>query len=362
MDTIFNSKNDKDEFSKAFEDILILFGKNNISLIADGFKKRLGYVKSHPNGFSNDKVNNIEPGKSGYIGGDINGKMFLEFINSSNNQLSNHYMRHEMVHIFETVAHDVLSNGEKGTINSFGIPEVRTRQINGNEYAAINGTIYRKMRDNESGNVIHGGGFCELFTDMMAVISKVNSDEKYKQQIISADMVISHPIEDWNIEGITTGYMKLFPLARLMIAAFANSPDVNYQKLIESGNGIFFETNGINGKRKIVNDFIYGSMCDPFYIMSECDKIAGRTGYYFSLCNKVDKIVNDCAYNHNINIDEINNVINELTTISALRIRIKVANGELTPKEGINILEEFDRTKASAKQEFNNILNNGISL
>ena len=354
MNTFFN-KNDENFFYNAYGQILNLLGSNNIKKINEKFLNRIGYVKSHPKGFSNDKVNALEPGKSGYINEDIDGKMFLEFIGtqgSENPQLNEHYVRHELTHIFETVVHDTFAVDNNTPTNNQGIPLTTVRNINGSNYAVINGTIYKQKKDNEPNNTIYGGGLCELFTDFMAIASKVHNDERYQQQVISIDSVMKQPTDFWNIEGITTGYMGVFPIIQLMISAFSNSSDINYQKLIESGDGILFSKDK-NGNKKIVNDCIYGLMCDPFYLMEQCDKIAGEQGYYFKLCNKIDKIVNDCAYNRNYNLEEVNDVVNDITQLSIRRVKMKCAEGSMSINEGIKILEEFQHTEEIVKNQFN---------
>ena len=360
MQANFNSLQDEKEFNKALVEILNLFGDKDKKVIQDAFIKRIGNVTSHPVGFINDKVNANEPGRAGYANGNVNGKMNLEWISSSgsiNNAISQHYMRHELIHIFETAAHDALSLDKK-IINAQGIPEVNVKQIGNRRYAAINGTIYREIITGESDNLIYGAGVCELFTDMMALMSKVNSGIKYKQQLITVDDIMKRPMEDWNIEGITTGYMSAFPIIRLMIAAFSNFPEINYQKQIDFSEGILFYTDNKTGKKKISNDFIYGSMCDPLFIAQECDRITGKVGSYFKLCNMIDKVVNTCAEHRPINMEDVQNVINELDSICALRMASKVADGSFSRQEAIKIGEEFEKQKVSVKEEFSKSLRN----
>ncbi len=150
MESNFDCPQDEEEFYKSFGDILNLFDDKTIIVIQNAFRKRLGIVTSHPAGFVNDKVNAREPGKSGYINDEVinqkqsaeNGKMYFEFIGnrgSFNNAINQHYMRHELMHIFETAAHDALSLDEKEEINILGIPKFKETQIGNREYAAING-------------------------------------------------------------------------------------------------------------------------------------------------------------------------------------------------------------------------------
>lgn len=363
MTSNFNSKEDQEEFFKAFGNFIELFG-NEKKLVAGNFMKRLGYVQSHPEGFVNDKVNDVEPGKSGFIGENPDGQMYLEFRNSNNgnNEQTLHYMRHEMMHIFETVLHDTFCINENTKFNALGIPQLSTRMIGNSEYAVMQSEIFKKMNANESVNARYGKAFNEILTDMIAIVSKVSFDGQYKEQSITADTVLKQPIENWNINELTTGYFSSWPFGRLMISAFSNFPDVSYQELIENGNGIYYKTNDDTGERKIVNDFIYGCTCNPFHIMEEYDKIAGQSGYYFRLCERVDRIFNSLAYKKEYNIEEINDIISEIDMIAKRRIQIKVSNGELTLEEGTRMLEDFEMTKSSVEQEFTNVLSNARSM
>lgn len=360
----FCCEDDKENFYKAIQDISFLFGSKNAAALIKGFTARIDYINSHPVGYISNIVNNHTPGKSGYTGS-INQKMYFEYIGNQRatpEQINthNHYARHEITHIFETVAHDIFSKDKKIRINELGIPEFYNIKENDTNYAAINGTIYGI---NNSGQTIYGGGFCELFTDMMALLSNVSSNDEFKQKMITADMILKGKTTDWNENiNITTGYLGVMPILKLMIAAFSNDPDICYQKNIENGDGIVFSQDN-NGNRIIANDFIYGCFCDPFYIKNTCDKISGKNGYYYWLCEKVDYVVNKCAEEKQIDYNAMNEIIEEISKLAMIRIYMQQESEKIDSDQADKMLKQFNMIKNNVQQELSDALNihpNGI--
>ena len=101
-----------------------------------------------------------------------------------------------------------------------------------------------------------------------------------------------------------------------------------------------------------INDFIYGSMCDPLYIAEEYNKIAGQPGAYFKLCQPMDKIVDDYAYKRPVDNKDIQFVIQQLSKFAKLRTMIKVQEGVFTQEYADKIYEEFEKVKSDVEREY----------
>lgn len=263
-----------------------------------------------------------------------------------------HYFSHETSHAFSVVAQDVFSNRQRAGIGNYNIPYFYTTRIGNSEYLGISGSIYKKLQPNEKENVIYGGGFCEVMTDLFAVASKVASSPDMKNQEITVDTVLKKPNKEWNKERITSGYFASMPLARLAIAAFSNYPNPQYQHILNTGGSIFSTMRTDTNAEVHINDFIYGSMCDPLYIAEEYDKIAGQPGAYFKLCQPMDKIVDDYAYKRPADNKDIQFVIQQLSKFAKHRTMIKVQEGVFTQEYADKIYEEFEKVKSDVEREY----------
>lgn len=345
---------DQEQFFKSYGEILKLFGTGNQSII-NSFSNRLKYVNTYSSEYIDSNVNSTTPGKTGYESGP-NSKMYIKLIgfdksNSSKAQIQ-HYFSHEISHAFSIAAQDVFSKRKRAGITAQNIPYFETTKIGNSEYLGVSGSIYKKMETSENENVIYGGGFCEVMTDLFAVASTVASNLELKKQGITIDTVLKKPNKEWNKENIQTGYFASMPLARLAIAAFSNYPNPQYQNILDSGESIFSTMMTDTGKEVHINDFIYGSMCDPLYIAEEYDKTAGNPGAYFELCKLMDKLVDDYASKKQVNIDDVKNVIQRLSTFAKLRTLIKVQDGTFSKKYADAIDKEFEKIKEDVEKEY----------
>lgn len=350
----FNCKEDQLQFEKSYTEILKLFGKENNSIIT-AFNNRLKEVNTYPGEYSDNDVNSVTPGKTGYEN-NPNSRIYIKLIGFNRSSCSKaqiqHYFSHEISHAFSVAAQDAFSNRQRAGIGNYNIPYFYNTRIGKSEYLGISGSIYKKLQYNETENVIYGGGFCEVMTDLFAVASKVASSSEMKKQGITVDTVLKKPNKEWNKERITSGYFFSMPLARLAIAAFSNYPNPQYQHILNAGGSIFSTTRTDTNAEVHINDFIYGSMCDPLYIAEEYDKIAGEPGAYFKLCQPMDRIVEDYAYNKSVANKNIQFVIQQLSNFAKLRTMIKVQEGVFTQEYADKIYEEFEKVKSDVEKEY----------
>lgn len=350
----FYCKEDQLQFEKSYVEILKLFGEGNKSIIT-AFNNRLKEVNTYPGEYSDSDVNSVTPGKTGYEN-NPNSRIYIKLIgfdrSSCSKAQTQHYFSHETSHAFSVAAQDVFSNRQRAGIGNYNIPYFYTTRIGNSEYLGISGSIYKKLQPNEIENVIYGGGFCEVMTDLFEVASRVASSPDMKNQGITVDTVLKKPNKEWNKERIISGYFASMPLARLAIAAFSNYPNPQYQHILNTGGSIFSTMRTDTNAEVHINDFIYGSMCDPLYIAEEYNKIAGQPGAYFKLCQPMDKIVDDYAYKRPVDNKDIQFVIQQLSKFAKLRTMIKVQEGVFTQEYADKIYEEFEKVKSDVEREY----------
>ena len=211
----FYCTEDQLQFEKSYVEILNLFGKGNKSIIT-AFNNRLKEVNTYPGEYSDSDVNSVTPGKTGYEN-NPNSRIYIKLIGFDRSTCSKaqtqHYFSHEISHAFSVAAQDVFSTRHRAGIGNYNIPYFYTTRIGNSEYLGISGSIYKKLQPNEIENVIYGGGFCEVMTDLFAVASKVASSPDMKNQGITVDTVLKKPNKEWNKERITSGYFaKVFSI------------------------------------------------------------------------------------------------------------------------------------------------------
>lgn len=190
-------------------------------------------------------------------------------------------------------------------------------------------------------------------TDLFAEASSVVSNEEKQANGITIDTILKEPSNRWNTENITTGYASCWPIARLAIAAFSNYPNPNYQHIVSQGRSIFAKTKTDTGREVKINDFIYGSMCDPLYIAEQYDGIVGKPGAYFELCKPIDKMVDRCAYlKQSPTVDEIKQVITKIEQFATLNTFVKTEQGIYSKQYADKIMESFNIVKNQVQKEY----------
>ena len=323
----FYCKEDQLQFEKSYVEILNLFGKGNKSIIT-AFNNRLKEVNTYPGEYSDSDVNSVTPGKTGYENSP-NSRIYIKLIGFDRSTCSKaqtqHYFSHEISHAFSVAAQDVFSTRHRAGIGNYNIPYFYTTRIGNSEYLGISGSIYKKLQPNEIENVIYGGGFCEVMTDLFAVASKVASNPDMKNQGITVDTVLKKPNKEWNKERITSGYFASMPLARLAIVAFSNYPNPQYQHILDTGHSIFSTMRTDTNAEVHIN---------------------------FKICQSMDRIVDSYAYRRPVSDKDIQFVIQQLDTFAKLRTLLKVQDGVFSKEYGARIYEEFEKIKGEVEMEY----------
>ena len=349
VEVTYENEQDYSIVETSYKKILQLFGNDRRKKIEDAISQRVGIIIIHPANYSDDVINSNTPGKTNYVG-DINSKVRVRVSPKGTKKQGEHYVRHEMVHAFSVAARDAFSTQQKeGVVN--GIPLFRKEVFNGSDYQAVMGNIY-KANYSGGANVQYGAGFCEIMTDLFAIISDISQDEEKKRRRINANTIINESINKWNVDGITTGYLGALPLIRLTIAAFSNFPQPDYQHLLDTGNGLFGTISVADGKDIVpINDFLYGSMYDPFHIKKVFDDIMGE-GVYFKFCELFDNIINTFARHQNPSKEHVEFIIKILNIFMKGNVEKKINNNMYSEDYGNGIIENYKNILSIVQMEY----------
>lgn len=349
VEVTYGSEQDYLIVEDSYKKILHLFGNERRKQIETAFSQRVESIIIHPSNYYDDAINSNTPGKTNYVG-DINSKVRVRVSPKGTKKQGEHYVRHEMVHAFSAAARDAFSTQQKeGVVN--GIPLFKKEVFNGSEYQAVMGNIY-KANYSGGANVQYGAGSCEIMTDLFAIISDISEDEEKKRRGINANTIINESMNKWNVDGITTGYLGALPLIRLAIAAFSNFPQPDYQYLLDTGNGLFGTISVADGKDIVpINDFLYGSMCDPFHIKKVFDDVMGE-GIYFKFCELFDNIINTFAMHQNPSKEQVEYIIKILNIFMKGNVEKKINNNTYPEDYGNGIIENYKKVLSIVQMEY----------
>ena len=149
-----------------------------------------------------------------------------------------------------------------------------------------------------------------------------------------------------------SAYSIFTSLTKLMIAAFANDGETNYQKHIDDGKGIFY----IKSKAKdgrFVNDFMYFMLTNPWKLEEEYDKYMGK-GQFKSLRDKMDKAFDEYLKQPQISLNRmlIREYIQTVSTLLDKRMSDFETNGILDRDQIYEIKTNFKELRNIIKDEY----------
>lgn len=286
MNFSFSCNKDKEEFLKILQyNLKQLCGndKEKINRYKTLITNAIKTVKIVPNGpdeYLDNKRLNGETISTGLGISDIYMKGYCNAPEFKYNQIK-HTFSHELWHAIYAIM-----NRSKDGFDAKGNRRLWVGKINGKYYFGAGGTIAERDTGKRYGKI-----FEETMMDIKASITLNEYDSEYKNSNPGVTMndIISQHVEKWS-NNDKTGYAEFLSITRLMIAAFANEPDVDYHYWIQKGEAIDdLKTRRLDGTIMYVNDFLYGMMYDPIHIMEEYDKYMGE-GEYLNLLKITDTI------------------------------------------------------------------------
>lgn len=145
----------------------------------------------------------------------------------------------------------------------------------------------------------------------------------------------------------------------LMMSAFSNNPNFSYQRCIDNGDSIVLASHDRAGEKVYENDFITGSILDPFMIQEKYDKVMGESKY-FELSKKSDKLFDRFMHIklHGGTLTEndkalIKDVVEQMTEFTAKKCTKYLSNGTYTQQEAQGIFNEFANKRELILQKYN---------
>lgn len=210
-------------------------------------------------------------------------------------------------------------------------------------------------KEGPAGEQEYGIMFNETMMDMIAAMAMnsyiVDGHKSVNEMLVTRQ-------NEWGNDG--SAYSFLTSVTRLMIASFSTNPNIDYDRLIEEGRGIFdVRTTLHDGSSSFANDFLYGIVFDPMHIEEVYDGVMGE-GKYQELCEKVDNLFARVDNNRELSAGEvsedISNTIKYLmeTLPDFLNQRMAQfrASGKLTDAEISAINSNFNRIWNSMQREY----------
>lgn len=210
-----------------------------------------------------------------------------------------------------------------------------------------------KMTDPITGEKLSPGYYGKMFNEtMMDIISSIaihSYDAEGDRR--SINNIFQSNYDDWGSE--KTGYSIFTSITRLTIAAFSNTPNLDYDSLIRQGNGIFDATTILNdGTTHKANDFLYGIIYDPQHIEEEFDKFMG-SGSYSIFCQFSDRLFLMSPENQRLPENEVKMIMNLLPDFLNRKMNYYRENNLLDPNSCNQIVSSFNRIWNEMQREYN---------
>lgn len=349
MKISYKNIRDKKLISNSFyNNAKLLFGNNREFI--ENFKKVFeNRVKSITSIAFGERTNHIGPGTgaNGICRHDEvdSSKMHIEIIGYENVAADKyaeimHNAQHEFCHAFANITPSIFARNVDGKVK------------NGIRYTDEYGMISK--RNNNDGKLVSPGFYGKMYNetmmDILTTMGLVAFDDRFKNSDITIDDVLNNNYKDW--PDYTTAYAMFTSLTRLSIAAFSNDGDIEYQKLIDNGEGIInAKTTTKSGQTMKANDFLYGIMCDPQHIESNFDKFMGD-GSYEAFTSCLDQIFLRCKSKEDIDPKQIKTIMNILPDFVNRRVQYYIKNGIMTVEETNRIVSNFNKIWNSMQVEY----------
>lgn len=316
MNCSFSCDKDKEVFNKVFQyNLRLLCGNNNEKININGNKicNAINTIRIVPNGpdeYLDSKRLNGETSSTGIGFSDIYMKGFSNAPEYKYSQIK-HTFSHELWHAIYAIM-----NRDKDGFDTNGNRRMWIGKCNGEDYFGAGGTIAERRTGKRYGKL-----FEETMMDIKASISlsEFDTESQRTNPGVTADTILSEHIDKWS-NNDQSGYAIFSSITRLMIAACLNEPDINYHYWIQRGESIDdMKTKRQNGSIIYVNDFLYGMMYDPIYIMEEYDKYMGE-GEYLNLLKTTDIVYEQgLALDKTIDSNLVKNIMKNISQFAQLR-------------------------------------------
>lgn len=349
MELKYACKKDKEEFFKIFQyNMKLLCGDNQAKKNAVGKEilEALKKVEIVPNG-ANETLDKERLEGNTIITGAGNSEIYMKGFKSTPEFMYNerkHTFSHELWHAIYA-----KMNRSKDGVNSEGKRILWVGKSNEPFYFGAGAAIAERDTGKRYGKL-----FEETMMDIKVSISLAEFDSEYqmKKPGVNTDVILSEHIDKWS-NNDQSGYSALSSITRLMIAAFANEPDLNYHSCIQNGAPIDdLKVKKSNGTIMYANDFLYGMMYDPIFIMEEYDKYMGDEAY-INLLKTTDSIYEqETSLNEKMDPKLVKQVMSEIPKFANLRTTDLKRKGVFTDSDINKLSSKFNRIWNSMQNEY----------
>ena len=348
---IFKCEKDERLYNRSLLNTLgLICGNGNVRLreqLLDVFKQKCE-VKTYDlneNNSDTQEMNRIgAKGLTGHVGDYLEGNMLIRLFGCNANKMSEYdfmqHATHETFHAWSEFLPTVFRFSKDRTIDNV-------------HYKNISGTIYREMQGNEQNNKTYGGCYNECMMDILSESAFVGYDETIISNGINVDTILKESRNKWyhnSNEGLTH-YSGFYDFTRLAIAAFSNDPNFSFQNCINNHESIIFAGCNINGKRINKNDFIFGTLCDPFVMMDKYDEVMGK-GSYFEFCDISQEIFDAFLNNQFIEQSKISKVVDSLTIFIAKKCKQGYIDGIFSKEDSAKLFNNFLKIKKEILEKY----------
>lgn len=349
MNCKFSCDKDKEEFLKILRyNTRLLCGNDLVEMDRVGNKiiEHIGSLTIVPNGsdeYLDSRRLSGETISTSLGNSDIYMKGYKLAPEFKNNQIK-HTFSHELWHAIYA-----FNNRRKDGFSSDGKRLYWVGESKGIKLFGVGGNLVERETGKRYGKL-----FEETMMDIKASMCLAEFDHEYQigKPRVNADVILSENISNWS-NCDETGYAHLSSITRLMIAAFSNEPNINYHYWIQKGEAIDdMKTIRLDGTIMYANDFLYGMMYDPIFIMEEYDRYMGD-GAYLELLKNTDIIYEqELAFDKKIDTKLMKYIIVEITKFANLRMKDLKNKGKFSDSEIKNLSGNFNKIWNSMQKEY----------
>lgn len=341
----YTSVEDKKLIEQSFNNIAwLIFGKKNpdkINAFIELFESEVKQVNIFPQGTTTNHLNNRTPGICRLDEQDK--KIIIEMLgynraSSSQHSFIKHEGTHEFCHSFANLLPILFAKQPDGIIKD----GIRCK----NHIGMIKETD--PTSDMLVGQHFYGKMFNETMMDIITsmAINAFDSPDNNK----TVDDILRTQHAQWG--NTKTSYSIFTSLTRLTIASFSNNGFVNYQKIVNSGYGIFDVTTKMdNGESYKANDFLYGILFDPLHIEEEFDKFMGQ-GYYRVFCEYLDRLFVTFLEKQELPSEEVKIIMNILPDFLNKKMNFYRQYGIINQNGANKIIGNFNQIWNSMQREY----------
>lgn len=188
-----------------------------------------------------------------------------------------------------------------------------------------------------------GNMFLELFIDFISFLTE--NQHRYGFNI--NDYILGNrKIKD----DASTDYNPLFSIIRLMLVAFNNDPEFDYQSQLP--HGIIYSTCILANHETIQrNPLLDGILINPISILDNWDLIMGEAGY-IDFAYYADLFFNNYLNSFNINEEELIEIIKSITDFAYNKYQWMLNNKRINNEEYKKLMHYYNKVYKQVKREF----------